>query len=524
MRKSTVVALVCAVVLALAAAFILLTSTRPNKTAASDELLARAEERCRAEDLEGARAVLDEITAADPQNVEARVRRAELLSREQETLDEARDLVGPVKRAELSESGRARAVALFLRLNDEERARDMLGVVREDQPLSAPLSLAQAKIALQLDHDLVAARTALENVLRIQPDEIEAKQLLARLLFQVGSVLDQIRAKSMARELDKVDRLPLSLLGRMLFTEQSPLFKDEIIYFGERLLSHSDFEKSAFYTNLEFYQVMSRRFKMADRLDLAFEMERARRNHPDATELDLLSYLDIALQEGRMELVKRDLAELKRRATDRIAYRVDIFEAAVANVAGDEAEVVRLVRAAMTKGKPAQVLVEAVRYVGVIKPFTPTLEVEMAKLLLETDGIVAGDVMVAANTVIRSDSTGANKRSVVDEVKERYASQPGLLATWLRVQGLAEESLEQSYRVLEEGNPRVLPLIVDLNCELGTSRAPKRPTASTAESSIDSSGMSWLCGLPWPAKTRPKRAMSGTVPGDGLSVTKTIDV
>ena len=164
MRKSTVLVLILAVALTLAAAFALFTTTRPGTTAASDDLLVKAEQLRGAEDLEGAQAVLQEIVASDPNNVEARVRRAEILSIDDP--EAARALTGKVARADLSETGRARAVALFLRLQEGERAREMLGVVREDQPLSAPLSLAHAKIALQLDQDLMAARTALENVLR----------------------------------------------------------------------------------------------------------------------------------------------------------------------------------------------------------------------------------------------------------------------------------------------------------------------------------------------------------------------
>lgn len=463
MRKSTVFALVFVVVIALGASLALYKSTRPNTEVASGDLWSKAEQLRRSDDIDGSQTVLAQIALSDPSNVEVRVRQAEILS--MTDLEAARALVGTVDRSDLSESGRMRAVSLFLRLGEGERAREMLGPVSEDQPLSASLSLARAIIALQLDSDFVGARTALENVLRSDPEQIEAKQLLARILFQVGNVLDQIRAKSLARELDAVDQLPISLLGRMLFAEQSPLFSEEIVYFGERLLSHPDFETSPFFTNLEFYRVMARRFKGAGRIDLALDMERARRKHPDATELDLLSYLDIAMQSNRMDLVDADIDELLSRAPNN--PRVDILCAARAHLRGMNDEAMNCVRRAMSKGNPSDVLVDAVRYIGAIKVLEPALEIQMAKLLLETEGIASGDVLIAANTVIKSFGDGPGKRAVVDDIKSRYEDEPAVLATWLRTQGLPDESLEQALRVLDSGNIRVLPLVVDLQCELG---------------------------------------------------------
>jgi hypothetical protein len=462
MRKSTL-AVSLAVVVVIAVSGILLVRTLDSRSAAMENPLAAAQEHWMEEDYSAALAVLDALETKGREGPEAQVLRAEILSRSDR--EAARVLVKDLKPADLSETGRAHAVSVFVRLGEEASARAMLGPVSDEQPLSPLLSLAHAKILLQFDRDLMATREALENALRTTPDLVEAKQLLGRLLFEVGNVLDQIRAKSIARELDAADRLPLSLLGRMLFTEQSPLFGEEIVYFGERLLQHTAFEDSPFYSNLEFYRVMSRRFKAAGRLDLAYEMERARRQHPEANELDLLSYLDVALQTGRLDLVKADLPELARRSPR--SPRVDILFAAVANLEGDEAAVMRHLRTALGKGEPSQVLAEAVRYVGATQRFSPTLEVEVAKLMLETEGVSPSDVVIAANSVIGSLREATAVNAVVDKVKTKLESQPAVLATWLRTRGRAEESLEQALRVLATGNLQVLPLVIDLECELG---------------------------------------------------------
>jgi len=465
MRKSTLLVSVGVVVVAIFSAVLLMQSLKPRKVAAEGNLYEDAQKLWREESFADALDVLDEIDVSDSSNLRARVLRAEILSRSD--LEAARDLLAGIPPEVLDDASRAFAVSAYVRLKDVDRAKAMLGPVSEATPLGPDLSLAQAKVALSFDQDVGTARVALENALRSAPDLIEAKQLLGRLLFEVGNVLDQIRAKSLARELDEVDRLPLSLLGRMLFAEESPLFEEEVVYFGTRLLEHPDFATSPFADNLEFYRVMSRRFRAAGRLDLAFEMFEKRWAHPDANEIDLLSYLDVALQTDRLEFFDSGIDELAERAPD--AYRVDLLRAGRAHLAGNDAAVLEHLRAAMAKGPEKDVLIEGVGYIGRLKPFSPSLELSLSRLMLETDNVMTGDILLAANTIMSSlgEGEGTEKRALVDDIKRRFSAQPAVLAPWLRSHGYAAEALEQAQRVLDSGNAQVLPLVVDLLAELG---------------------------------------------------------
>ncbi len=454
------------VLVLVAAAFVIISasvlyaSLRPSRAERVHALIEEAEFLRDREQLEAALGKLEDASAIGRANVEVALRRAEWMASTDPA--QARALVDEIPLEGLSEPARLRAVRILLILDEPQRAREMLGESPREVPLDASRAFAQAQVQLLADRDAFAARQSLEAALRVDPDHVQAKQLLARLLFQFGDVVEQSRAKSLARELDAANELPLELLGRMLFAEDSPLFREEIIRFGERLLEHPDFEHSPFFGNLEFARVMSRRFKLAGRLDLALEMEDARRRHPDAEENDLFSYFDVALRAARFDLVEAGLPTLTASAPDDI--RPHLLRAGLSHLQGDLSAVTESLDAALASAPPSRVYADAVHYLSALAPLGEALERELARRILEAPEMPVRDTLAAATTLIHAGGEAEKKSVIVSAMIARFGDYyPEELADWLRRQGEVEMAYAHARAGYEDGHDReLLPLLVDL--------------------------------------------------------------
>ncbi|MFP4281987.1 MAG: hypothetical protein ACLFU2_05150 [Opitutales bacterium] len=430
----------------------------PEVAIDAERLLYEASEHLASGDRGSAQASLDRLDAEVPNHPGSRALRAYLVRKSNPV--RAEELVIELAPTDLTEQGRAWAMEVWLSLDRPGRAREFLGVVRPDEPMSAPLALAYAKLAIQGDRDASVARTALENALRVDTRHVEARQMLAGLLAESPSVVDQIRAKSLVRGLDADGELSLALLGRVLFADGMPFFQEELVSYAERLIQHPDFPDSELAESLTFFRHMSGRFRAFGRWDLVWRMDQARADLPDSTDDDLRDYIDAGLRVGRTDRLVRQLPYLRDRLP--AEPRVDLVAAVNAHLEGQDRVAVSHLQRAMAKGEPSAVLLEGLNYLAGARRLGPELGRELAERLLSTEGVAPGDVLLGANTLLRGVETPAAREELATRIEARFADQPELLFPWLRAQGFPRRALAQGERLLAAGETRFASLLVDL--------------------------------------------------------------
>lgn len=421
-----------------------------------DEVVALAE----AGDTEGALRELD-LLSSESISLEARSLRASLLAKTDP--ERARSLANGLIGLPLGDRAVGRLVDVWIRLEEPERARNTLGVVPQGRPLSLPRYLAAAKVALFSDRDGAAAYTYLGLALRLDPKHVETRQILARILFESERIVDQVRAKSITRELDQEGRVPFELLVQMLFNQKTPLFAEELSHYTKQLLDHPNFEDSSLASNLGFYRVISTRLRFAGDNELLWRVDRTRSELPGAETIDFQDLLETGLRANRIDELGRTMADLETRLDG--DPRLELANALSAHVAGEDEEALRWVTLAMEKGDPGAILTEAVAYLSNARPLSSSMALWFAERLVDTPGINISAALVGANTLlVNADS--ALQSEVIEKLVSKFKDEPEVLFEWLRVRNLLREAMDLGVVLIEGGQLEFVPRTIDLAVRL----------------------------------------------------------
>lgn len=405
---------------------------------------------------------LDLLSGSEAISLEARSLRASLLV--ESDPDRARIIAEVLTNLPLGERATDRLVSVWIRLGEPEKAREALGEMPEDRPVSLLRYLAAAKVALYSDRDGAAALRYLERALRLNPQHVETRQILARLHFESERIADQVRAKSITRELDEEGRVPFELLVQILFNQKTPLFADELLHYTRLLLDHPTFTRSGFVDNLEFYRVLSARLRLTRDDALLWRVDSARVDLPEAERADYADFLVTALRANRVDDLGSSLADLETILPG--DPRLELVRAVIAYKAGNEQEALRWVSIAAEKGNAAEVFPEAVASLSKAAPLPPAMALELAQRLLDTPGMDLAAALVGANTLL-VEADPALRAKIVQQLKSTFANEPEPLYDWLRTQGFLAEAIEVGVQLIEDGKVDYIPGTIDLAVRLG---------------------------------------------------------